>query len=163
MTFGKKELTKAVKELAFDVQHFRCYVRLYREGSLRKCSPTVEQAVRYSLLLHFRLLLDFFYEQPSDDDCCVDHFRVLPGFATTFRLTPNTRTLEAVRKTLHKRLGHLTATRWRRKAPPISYYASHFDRIDKLIVKFEGALPDDMRHIFAEHIRHWNVSHRARI
>src|ERR1700720_744646 len=111
MTFGKKELTKAVKELAFDVQHFRCYLRLYREGSLRKCSPTVEQAVRYSLLLHFRLLLDFFYEQPSDDDCCADHFRVLPGFATTFRLTPNTRILGAVRKPLQKGVAPRTAPR----------------------------------------------------
>jgi hypothetical protein len=23
-------------------------------------------------------------------------------------------------------------------------------------------LPDDVRHIFTEHIRHWDVSHRAR-
>jgi hypothetical protein len=163
MVFTKTELEKAVKELAFDVQHFRCYARLYREGSLRKCAPTVEQAVRCSLLFHFRLLLDFFYAHPSNDDCCADHFRVLPGFAATFRLTPNPRSLEAVRKTLHKRLGHLTATRWRRKAPLISYYAIHFHRIDKLIVKFERSLPDDVRHIFTEHIRHWDVNHRARV
>jgi hypothetical protein len=163
LIFNKAELEKAVKELAFDVQHYRCYARLYREGDLRKCSPTVEHAVRYSLLLHFRLLLDFFYAQPEDDDCCVDHFRVLPEFAATFRLTTKPRSLEAVRTTLHKRLARLSATRWTHDAPPFRYYASHLDRIDKLIVKFENALPDDVKHIFTEHIRRWDVSHRARV
>jgi hypothetical protein len=42
------------------MQHFRCYVDMYRAGKLLRY-PTISQAVVYSLLLHFRVLLAFFY------------------------------------------------------------------------------------------------------
>ena len=115
MEFTEADLNKAVTHFAFDVQHFRCYLDLHRNTKLRRTSPAAWQAVVYSLLLHLRLLLNFFYGRPREDDCCVRHFKVLPGFSVAFpsnslSLTP----VEArqVSFNLNKRLAHLTATRW---------------------------------------------------
>jgi hypothetical protein len=166
VTFDEDQLKKAVKYLAFDVHHFRCYARLHREGRLRACAPTVGQAVLYSLLLHFRLLLDFFYGPPRFDDCWAGHFRVFPGFAAAFPseiLEPTPEDARAVSVNLNKRLAHLTATRWEKKAPPMNYYDKYFDGIEKLIVAFQAALPDDVRRVFTTAVREWEGKHPGTI
>jgi len=163
VTFDKDQLKKAVEHLAFEVQHFRCYARLHRENRLGASTPTVAQAVRYSLLLHFRLLLDFFYGRAQSDDCSVDHFKALPGFAAAFGSKPEPKDVATVREDLNKRLAHLTATRWEKKAPPMDYYEKHFDRIENLMVRFQAALPDDVRQVFINEVGEWERKHPGTI
>src|ERR1039458_9693808 len=55
---------KAVTDLAFEVYHFRCYSRLYRDSQL---ALVLRQAVIYSLLLHVRVLLGFFSGRPVQE------------------------------------------------------------------------------------------------
>src|ERR1039458_6328359 len=59
--FSVDELKKAVEHLAFEMQHFRCYYKLYTNADLSRFSGAAHQAVLYALLLHLRLLIDFFY------------------------------------------------------------------------------------------------------
>src|ERR1035438_7893970 len=73
-TFSVDELKKAVEHLAFETQHFRCYSKLYKSADLSRLSDAATQAVQYALLLHLRLLIDFFYGEAKQDDCHVDHF-----------------------------------------------------------------------------------------
>ncbi len=87
----KDQLKQAVRHLAFDVYHFRCYRRLHHEGRLSACAPAVSQAVRYSLLLHVRVLLNFFTGPPRKDDCWVGHFKEFAGIEVAHKsgtLTP---------------------------------------------------------------------------
>jgi hypothetical protein len=147
MSFDRAELTKAAYHLAFDIHHFRFYARLHNEGGLTAFGPAVHQAFLYSLLLHFRVLLDFFYKEPVQDDCWVGHFRVLPDFEAAFPPAIHTPPVGAreVSVNLNKRLAHMTATRWRDKQPHMSYYTNYFEGIEQLIVAFRAALPDDVR------------------
>jgi hypothetical protein len=161
MQFDKKQLKKALKEFAFDVQHFRCYVQMHRNGTLDG-HPTTGQAVRYALLLHMRVLLDFFYGPTREDGVGVGHFRrTLPEFGAKFPKikTPKPRDAEEVRLNLHKRLAHLTAARWEKRPPNMEYYSKHFDGIETLIVLFQDALPAALRTAFVDSMRDWERSH----
>jgi hypothetical protein len=97
--FNDNELKEAVKHLAFDVYHFRAYVRLCRDRSLWMCAPILVQAVLYALLLHMRILLNFFGARPKHDDIGVGHFLRYPRIKMTFAsglLTPTDRARDAV-------------------------------------------------------------------
>src|SRR5437879_6421158 len=85
--FSVEELKEAVKHLAFEMQHFRCYSKLYSNEDLARFSRAARQAVMYSLLLHLRLLIAFFFSEATQDDCHVDHFNILPGFQAAFPAT----------------------------------------------------------------------------
>jgi len=124
MFFDRTELAIAAHHLAFDIHHFRFYARLHKEGRLTAFGPAVHQAFLYSLLLHFRILLDFFYKEPLQDDCCVGHFRALPEFEAAFPPAMYIPPVGArdVSVNLNKRLAHMTATRWREKQPHMAYY-----------------------------------------
>ncbi len=162
--FTEEDLKKAVIHLAFDVQHFRCYVTLHKNTELRQACPAASQAVAYSLLLHLRLLLDFFYGPPKKDDCWVGHFGVLPGFSAAFSsraASPTRHEAREISINLHKRLAHLTATRWQKSAPSMNYYQQYFDDMDKLIDKFEAALPGDVRRLFVTNMHKWENRHPA--
>jgi hypothetical protein len=161
MTFEKPELKKALVELAFDVQHFRCYVQLYKNTKLQRVCPAAYQAVLYSMLLHFRLLLDFFYGKPKKDDCSVRHFRILQGFSTAFPASLLLAPPDKVSFNLHKRLAHLTATRWEQPRPSMDHYEKHFDQVNKLLNLFQAALPADMRMVFISELNKWENRHPA--
>ena len=125
----REELPQIVEALAFEAYHFRCYLRMYRE---RRFS----QATNYTLLLHLRVLIDFFYGPPLRDDCWVGHFRdFVPDFAARFEdcvaksTCLNREEVKAVGKHLDKRLAHLTATRWRQPQPAMGYYEKYLDNI----------------------------------
>jgi len=160
MTFDRSELVRAAPHVAFDIYHFRIYAKLYKE-LLSPFSP-VPQAIVYSLLLHFRVLLDFFYKNPVEDDCWVGHFRVLPGFEAAFPQAIHTPPPGArqVSINLNKRLAHLTATRWREKAPDMAYYSNYFEGIEKLIVAFQAALPNDVRQSFDCELQRFEVLYK---
>lgn len=150
MYFDKDELNKATFHIAFDAYHFRYYWRLLREGRSTQFGAAFHQALVYSLLVHFRILLHFFYgASVRDDDCWVGHFRVLPEFDAAFpkdiHAKPSWET--EVRQNLNKRLAHFTATRWRDARPPLDYYRKYFPEIDQLIDAFEKALPDAARQV----------------
>lgn len=152
MQLTENQLKKAVKDLAFDVQHFRCYVQMHRNATLDG-HPTAGQAVRYALLLHMRVLLDFFYGPTREDGVGVGHFRrTFPEFGTRFPKikTPKPRDAEEVRVNLHKRLAHFTASRWEKQTPDMNYYARHFDDMEALIVSFQDALPHNLRAVFVD-------------
>lgn len=144
MTFDEKELVEATKHLAFDMYHFRCYARIYNT----RMEQPHRQAVIYALLLHFRVLLDFFYGKPTKDDVSVRHFDALPNFAARFRPVVPPSNAAQVSNNLNKRLAHLTATRWRQPAPDMKYYEGHFAAIETLIKAFVAALPKNARAVF---------------
>jgi hypothetical protein len=83
------DLRSAAHFAAFEMYHFLYYTGMYREDpGLRVLSATLgpgfRQAIEYSILLHLRVLIDFFYYEPRQDDCWVGHFRTLPGFSAAF-------------------------------------------------------------------------------
>src|ERR1700682_5934308 len=80
----RTELAKAAYHAAFDIHHFRFQARLLKEGRLTTFHPATSQSFLYSLLLHFRLLLDFFYRDPRGTIVGVCHFRMLPEFSAAF-------------------------------------------------------------------------------
>jgi hypothetical protein len=142
------EQKKAMAHLAFEVYHFRCYRRLYGNPRL---AAVVEQAVRYSLLLHVRVLLGFFSKPkwtPSDD-CWIGDFITDNKMLTA--LTPSDEARAMVGE-LHKRLAHFTRKRWDKPAPVMDFYAKYFDEIDTLINTFHAALPDDIREALMENL-----------
>ena len=159
MVFEKDDLEQAAREIAFDMYHFRLYVQLQRDRKFWK--PTENQAIIYALLLHFRLLLDFFYKEPVQDDCCVGHFRHFKEFEAAFppeiHEAPNG--AREVGVNLNKRLAHFTATRWRELQPDMAYYEPYFGGIEVLIAAFQEALPPDVREVFTKTMGHWEAMH----
>lgn len=137
---------KAVTDLAFEVYHFRCYSRLYRDGHL---APVVRQAVIYSLLLHVRVLLGFFSGPPVEDDCWMGDF--VTDTAARKKLTPSSKA-KALVPELNKRLAHFTRTRWEKTAFVMDFYAKYFDEIEKLINDFQAALPTEVQKVFTNRL-----------
>jgi hypothetical protein len=165
MSFDRSELIKAAYHLAFDIHHFRFYVRLFKDGRFFSFGPAVQQAVLYSLLLHFRVLLDFFYKKPVHDDCWVGHFRALADFDRAFPPTMHVPPTGATKVSvnLNKRLAHMTATRWRENPPAMDFYANYFDDIEKLIVAFQAALPDDVRQSLDARLHEFEIRYKQGI
>lgn len=162
--FSRNELKDALGHLAFDVHHFRCYSLMFREGYVFSFPPTISQAVGYALLIHLRLLLNFFYDRPRQDDCAAEHFGVLPGFAENYRprvSSPSPEEARALSVSLNKRLAHFTATRWKENAPSMDYYQKYFAGIEMFIREFQSALPPEMAAVFAESLDEWNARHPA--
>src|SRR2546422_1698283 len=158
MQFTETDLRLAVYHLAFDMFHFRLYAESYPKYQWKTEHKVCFQAMIYSLLLHFRVLLHFFYGTPWNDDCCAEHFRVLPGFEVAFPPSMHARPLweEEVRIHLSKRLAHFTATRWTENQPSMNYFAARFDEVLHLIQRFETALPGDVGQYFAARMNFWD-------
>jgi hypothetical protein len=143
-------LRKSLPDLAFEFHHFRAYQRLLLESALHShgpLCPATRQAVIYALLLHFRLLIDFFYGSPELDDLAAAHFSALLGFKAGFleTLTAKPEWVSDVKMNLNKRLVHVTETRRKEKGPRLTYYSTHFPEIDALIRGFIDALPEQFR------------------
>jgi hypothetical protein len=82
--YSHDEQVKAAKHIAFEIHHFRCYSELKNSGELRTLCPAASQAVGYALLMHLRVLIDFFFSAAEQDDFHVDQFRSQPGFDAAF-------------------------------------------------------------------------------
>ena len=159
---NRDELKKAVEYLAFDMYHFRCYTKLYKNPKLGMFCPAAHQAVLYALLVHLRLLVDFFHNKAEKpDDCRLDHFKALPEFRAAFPASTkqDRKWAEKVGRNLSKRLVHFTATRWLKTQPNMKYYEEFGVTIDDLITKFQAALPQDLREVFEVHYRNWERNH----
>ena len=160
MKFTETDLRLAVNHLAFDMFHFRFYSERYQKEAMHNACF---QAMIYSLILHFRVLLHFFYGTPQNDDCCAEHFRILPGFEEAFPPSIHTRPLweKEVRTHLNKRLAHFTATRWTVNPPAMDYYASRFAGMLDLIQRFEAALPGEVGRCFTARMGFWASQYGA--
>jgi hypothetical protein len=161
MNFDVPELKLGVESLAFDVYHYRCYSRLQRERVLARC-PTISQGMNYTLLIHLRVIVDFFFKPAQQDDLCVSHFTDLPGFNVSFPLTltqPKPERIHVLINNLNKLLAHLTATRWRETRPGMDFYEGYVDEIESLLWKFQAALPDDVKSVFIEKLDFWERQH----
>jgi hypothetical protein len=154
--FDKQELTHALEHLAFEIRWFRIFEQRAKDGSLHLRDSSCGQAVGYCVLIHFQILLAFFYDtQPRKDDVVVTDFRAMRGFSKAF---PTVRDLSqeernGVLEELNKRLAHQTARRWREKAPNMDFYRQYFVHLNHLIDDFVRALPMARRVPFEESIR----------
>jgi hypothetical protein len=147
--------------------HFKHYIRIRANGNVSEgtsVSAAARQAIVYSLLLHQRVLLDFFYSPPRhDDDCWVGHFRALPEFEqrfpdTLFKVPSFKRELG---RNLNKRLAHFTTVRWKERQPVLQEYERYFGEIEVLIEQFVDALPTPMKNKVLERFRQWDVQYKV--
>lgn len=146
MAVGAHDLKMAARYIAFELYHFRLLVTLYRDRAEVFAGGLNRQVYEYSLLLHLRILLDFFYTRPRLQDMGVNHFRVLPAFDVAFPKLKIPRWKVAVKEQLDKRLVHFTEARWLMPTDyEMSDYAQYFDHMLVLISDFEKALPPDLR------------------
>jgi len=155
--FSPDELDKAAPHIAFEILHFRCYAKLKSDQHLHRLCSAATQAVGYCLLLHLRLLIDFFFCAPTHDDCHVVHFRMLPGFMDAFppELHPMTEGTKKVSASLNKLLAHFTATRWEEHRPAWDYYEEYVPVIHRLTERFEAALPSTTKAAYDDGYRQW--------
>jgi hypothetical protein len=155
--FGPDELAKAAEHIAFEILHFRSYSALKTNAELRAACPAATQAVGYALLLHLRVLIEFFFCEPEQDDCHVVHFRALPGFTASFppdihERTPHT---DEVTKYLNKLLAHFTANRWEDHRPAWDFYDEYSPVVAELATKFEAALQGEAKAAYDRGQRRW--------
>lgn len=162
-TYSRVELIKAAGELAFETQHFRCYRTLKDDRKLAAFSAAASQAVGYTSLIHLRVLVGFFFGRPSQDDCNVDHFKVLSDFVFPDSWHVRTADTDKVIEVLNKRLAHLTATRWEKSAEPWDFYNAYAPTILNLIDRFEQALPQDLATNYQIRYQGWESSHRGAV
>lgn len=142
-SFEAEEVLNVVDELAFEFFHFRCF------RSMRASLPPAQgQAVGYAFLAHLRIIVDFFYMKPLQDDICIKHFEAeFPHFQfeTANRNQLSENEAKQLKEALNKRLVHLTGSRWRTKKADWEFYEQYLDRIEGDIKAFEHALPPDLR------------------
>jgi hypothetical protein len=148
-----EDLPKSIRHVAFEFFHFSFYSRQLKDSKfLHGCSPAVRQAIGYSLLVHFRVLWEFFYEELGGDTCTVHKFReFLPEFKAAFP-AEITKPAEArnLSKNLNKRLAHMSAVRWRERDRGMDFYERYFDGIDTQIAAFREALPPELQNSLIE-------------
>jgi hypothetical protein len=162
--FWPDELTKAAEHIAFEIHHFRIYTVLKNSRELAAFCPAARQAVGYALLLHLRVLIEFFFCEAEQDDCHVDHFRRLPGFTSGFPPSVHERTEHTndVARHLNKLLAHFTAARWEEHRPAWVYYDEYSPVVLKLAAKFEGALQGDIKAAYDREYQKW-LHHAPRV
>ncbi|MEO8099418.1 MAG: hypothetical protein ABI811_17070 [Acidobacteriota bacterium] len=141
------DLEKAAHYLGFEVYHLRYYVGLYKQDKDFKAigrflGPAMQDSLSYSLLVHLRVLLTFFYPgQRKPGDCSVRHF--IPQFRYA-RSTYKKQEIEKIRRHLSKRLVHFNSVRWTEadKHIGLSNYSHCADHIDELLTVFEAGLEE---------------------
>jgi hypothetical protein len=153
-------LNKSLRDLGFEIFHYQIHRQLVRTNPFlpQLYDDAVEQAIMYALLLHFRLLIDFFYlPQAKQDDIVAQNFIALPGFdKSVLRKLRKPTWLEGMRAELSKRLAHLSEARLDDHAPGFDYYAVRFAELDTAIGDFARALPVDSVAILRDRLAEFN-------
>jgi hypothetical protein len=143
------DLTKAAETICFEMFHLRYYADLYTKtkGKGRRFRTVygerIGQAFEYSLLLHLRVLLDFFFKEPKGDDVGVSDFDALPGFDQAFPATLRKASngVWTVSNHLNKRLAHFCEFRWKNgDHKGMDFYEQYWQPLLGLIDAFEKAL-----------------------
>ena len=154
-------------ELAFEVYQFRNCQRL---GQIvgpygREASPPLSQVVNYTLLLHFRILLEFLYSKPKKDDIRAGYFKIVAGVDRQ-RLTeiPESPKWNLVKRNdltlqehLNKRLARLTPSRIKSVRPDMDYYRDHFAELDATLESLIKILPKAFQDSFAIGMGRWET------
>jgi hypothetical protein len=153
------DLVEAAHTICFEMFHLRYYVATYdntpeKHRFRAAFGERVGQAYEYALLLHLRVLLDFFYRKPKhyQDDVWVGHFNQLNNFSISYppelyKAPPDS---HEVRRHLNKWLAHFTDGRWtlRHEHWGMDRYAKQWVLLLMLIDKFEAALTGDAKRRF---------------
>ena len=142
---------QAAEHIAFEIQHFRCYSVLKSNKDLSALRPAATQAVGYALLLHLRVLIEFFFCDPELDDCHVVHFHAIAGFTDAFPPAIDERTTH----TVNKLLAHFSATRWEAHPPAWDYYDEYSPTIETLSARFELSLPGKFKSAYDKGYSKW--------
>jgi hypothetical protein len=142
------------KHLSFEINRFRNGVSLWGAS---KYGVPADAMIRESCLLHFRLLLEFFYPRGNHSkshhedvfvyDYLPDVSKLLPSFQ---RLLEAPDWLQEYRDMLDWRLAHLTRERFKFEEPPHRVWnpAEQFVLIEQLIAEFLAALDPGMSKLF---------------
>ncbi|MBZ5611146.1 MAG: hypothetical protein LAP38_23025 [Acidobacteriia bacterium] len=156
----RDELERMMKHLSFEINRFRIGASRWPAGDQPdQCRPgvPVDAMIRESCLLHFRLLLDFFYPRIDPAKSVFDDIFVTDYFLDSTRLSPTFQKLletpqwlSEYRDMLDWRLAHLTMRRFEFEAPPHRFWnpAEQFGHIEKLITEFLNAIDDEMKSLF---------------
>lgn len=157
MTMTRKDLCNALEHLAFEVHHFQCFSKLYKNRKLARMCPAATQAVHYALLIHMRLLLEFFFIKPKRDDVSVMHFAdaIDPGVVSASQAQWEEAELKELRSQLNRKLAHFSKDRWIGQRTPMDFYMQYASRLDRQIEVFIDALPADMRERYERGLRRW--------
>lgn len=138
--------------VSFEINRFR--VAAAQWGKCTYGVP-VDAMVRESCLIHFRLLLDFFYPRASatgskfEDVFASDYLPELDLLTLEFReLLAEPSWLQGYRDQLDWRLAHLTLKRIRFERRPAWEPRAQFAHVEHLITQFLAALPCEMRALF---------------
>jgi hypothetical protein len=116
---------------------------------------TSMQALGYALLIHIRVLGDFFFSRhTSFDDCHVCHFKecLSPEMCPT---PIRTQKIVDLGTALNKFLVHFTSTRWEQQRRSWNFYDEFTPVLEDLIVRFESALPQDIRQHYERGYQEW--------
>lgn len=145
MTLGDSDLRPTLDNLAFEFYHLRLYRQLLRRGIENQA---YRQATLYALLVHARIIRDFFYAAPKFEDVAFDHFscHFKEGVETERALDASH--AKQMKDQLDKRLAHLTSARWRNGPPPsFDLYEFALDGLEADMRMFENALSPELKHV----------------
>lgn len=155
---SQNDLVDAARFLGFEVYHLRYYTLLYRADDGFKTianalGPAFRQSLEYSLLIHLRVLLTFFYppsnRQPGDCDIT----NLVPGWVAP--QTSYTKTeVKAVQIHLNKRLAHFSETRWKESNKHIGMpsYMKCAEHLEELINALQASLSGNVLKSFQARI-----------
>jgi hypothetical protein len=136
---------KILAELKFEIDSFYVAVEIMRSG--KRLEPPLDGLLLEACLLHFRLIWDFFYERPRENDVGIKHF--LPGGIPRKERPRQTAELRAIRRSLDETIAHLSR---RRITPTFKKGQVSFtdlpmmqDHIAKLFAAFASKLTPDQR------------------
>jgi hypothetical protein len=156
------DFEEATVRIAYEMYHFRCLARIYRDGNSGR--GLWWQLVSQSLLLHLRILIEFFYWDCRDSrDVTIRHFVERDDFSfpselysAPLKIRPvcdipgrlDEMSVTQVKEALDQRLVHFGKGRWNGYHPGHDDYERCFDELECRIVAFRTALPDHLKRAF---------------
>jgi hypothetical protein len=163
MLLSEHDFEEATRRIAYEMYHFRSLVQIYRD---RRIGVGLwRQLASQSLLLHLRILIEFFYwANVKLQDVTIRDFLERTDFTFPFELyscaplvikpvsrtanRPDSMSLKLVKEALDQRLVHFGRGRWTGYHPGLEDYALCFDDLEHRIIAFRAALPDHLKDAF---------------
>ena len=151
----RSDLERMMKtHLSFEINRFRNGVAFWGQV---KYGVLADAMIRESCLLHFRLILEFFYprgdpaKSPFEDIFVSDYLPDPSKLSAEFqKLLEEPRWLQEYRDMLDWRLAHLTRQRFKFEEPSHRVWnpREQFGHVDQLITEFLDSLDEPMRQLF---------------
>jgi hypothetical protein len=159
-------LPEAAYRIAFEMFHLQYYTDLWvnspGEGRLRtRFGERLGTAFEYSIFLHLRVVLEFFYNRhPKDDDVWVGDFRRDPTFAQAFpeALSDPSPSADEIRARLNKWFAHFTRSRIEQQHDHqgLGHYRPCWEQVLVLIDTFHSALSGASLERFNERMKQFH-------